>query len=66
MPMIKAAPGQVWEGQNKRGLEMTRRRVVAVLPTGIQWEPVGWGSRSAKPVVAVSTWNSWARRLVKE
>jgi len=66
MSVTKPAAGQVWEGKSKRGCPVSRRRIVAVLPTGVQWEPVGWGSPNAKPVVAMSTWTSWAYRLVKE
>jgi len=66
MSSTKPAAGQVWEGRSKPGYPVSRRRVVEVLPTGVQWEPVGWGSKNAKPVVALSTWNSWAYRLVKQ
>lgn len=66
MPTTKPAAGQVWEGRSKRGNPVSRRRIVAVLPTGIQWEPVGLPEFRTKPVVTVSTWESWARRLVRE
>jgi hypothetical protein len=65
MPVRVPEVGQVWEGRSKPGYPVTRRRIVAVLPTGIAWEAVGDKAANAKPVASLSTWNSWAYRLVK-
>ena len=60
------AVGSVWEGRCKNWEQPLRRRVVAVTDVGVQWEPVGTPPRSgAKPVVALSTWNSWVKREIK-
>lgn len=66
MAATKPAVGQVWEGRSKPGYPVTRRKIVDVLATGVQWEQVGWGSKNAKPVVTMATWNSWAYKLIKE
>jgi hypothetical protein len=66
MPVRLPEVGSVWEGRTKPGYPFTRRRVVELLDTGIRWEPVGLASSNTKPVITVSTWWTWAKRVVQK
>jgi hypothetical protein len=69
MPAVRRKPqmlvGQIWEGRSKTGYGFTRRKIVAITDTHVDWEIVGSCFKGPQRGIATkATWATWCKTQV--
>ena len=69
MPAVRRKPkmevGQIWEGRSKTGYGFTRRRIMAITESRVEWEIAGSCFNGPKAgSIGLASWLTWAKLQV--
>ena len=69
MPAVRRKPemlvGQIWEGRSKVGGPFTRRRIMAITESRVEWEIAGSCFNGPKAgSIGLASWLTWAKLQV--